>query len=342
VPPTSWTAVLGRRHLSKLSVGVALSTAALLAASCSSGSKSTSSRPATAPLTGLVVPSVPQRPALSIKIDNSPPGLPQSGLDKADIVTDALVEGGLTRLLATYQSQDATQVGPIRSARPVDAALLRQLGGGIFAYSGAAAGEIAPVKAESTATLLSFDAGNSAFKQLPGHPVPFQVYASTTDLYSAGQKAGASTSPPKPIFTYNAAVPKGSSGVTARIPMSTLATVTWTWDPTTQSYVRSQNGKADVLSDGSRISATDVVVLSTAIGKTGIFDSAGNEDPLVIVVGSGPATVLRNGQAITGTWTRNTISDTMKLTDASGATIALQPGRSWIELQPRPLQPAIS
>ena len=124
--------------------------------------------------------------------------------------------------------------------------------------------------------------------------------------------------------------------------MSNISTVTWTWDPATQSYLRSQNGKADVLADGSRISATDVVVLSTAIGKTGIFDSAGNEDPLVIVVGSGPATVLRNGQVITGTWTRNTISDTMKLTDSTGATIPLQPGRSWIELQPRPLQPAVS
>jgi len=319
-----------------VSLGAALLTAATVAASCSSSSKSSkSSGPTTAPLTGLVVSSVPQRPALSIKIDNSPPGLPQSGLEKADIVTDALVEGGLTRLLATYQSQDATLVGPIRSARPVDAALLRQLGGGIFAYSGAAAGEIAPVKAQSTATLLSFDAGISAFKQVPGHPVPFQVYASTSDLYSAGQKAGASSNPPKPIFTYSSTVPRGSSGVTARIPMSNIATVTWTWDPTTQTYLRTQNGKADTLADG-------VVVMSVAIGPTGIFDTAGNEDPLVVVTGSGPVSVLRNGQVITGTWNRPTINDTMKMTDSSGATIPLQPGRSWIELQQRPLQPAIS
>jgi hypothetical protein len=342
VDATSPSYLSWRRRLSKVSLGAALLTAATVAASCSSSSKTTPPGPTTAPLTGLVVPSVNQRPALSIKVDNSPPALPQSGLNKADIVTDALVEGGLTRLLATYQSQDAALVGPIRSARPVDAALLRQLGGGIFAYSGAAAGEIAPVKAQSTATLLSFDAGISAFKQLPGHPVPFQVYASTSDLYAAGQKAGASTSPPKPIFTYNSTVPRGTSGVTARIPMSNIATVTWTWDPTTQTYLRSQNGKADTGADGSRTSANDVVVMSVAIGKTGIFDTAGNEDPLVIVVGSGPVSVLRNGQVITGTWNRPTINDTMKLTDSSGATIPLQPGRSWIELQQQPLQPAIS
>lgn len=322
-------------------VGAILLTSAFLAASCGGGT-STSSGPAVAPLTGLVVPSVMQRSALSVKVDNSPAALPQSGLNKADIVTDALVEGGLTRLLVTYQSQDAALVGPIRSARPVDAALLRQLGGGIFAYSGAAAGEIAPVKAESTAKLVSFDSGISAFKQLPGHPVPYQVYASTNDLYAAGEKANASTNPPKPIFTYSSTVPRGSSGVTARIPMSSSAVVTWTWDAATQSYLRSQNSRADVLADGSRVSATDVVVMSTAIGKTGIFDTAGNEDPLVIVVGSGPVHVLRNGQVITGTWSRPSINDIMKLTDSSGATIPLQPGRSWIELQPQPLQPAIS
>ncbi|TMM15369.1 MAG: DUF3048 domain-containing protein [Actinobacteria bacterium] len=84
-----------RRHLPKVSLGAALLTAATVAASCSSSSKSSkSSGPTTAPLTGLVVSSVPQRPALSIKIDNSPPGLPQSGLEKADIVTDALRDAG--------------------------------------------------------------------------------------------------------------------------------------------------------------------------------------------------------------------------------------------------------
>jgi hypothetical protein len=124
--------------------------------------------------------------------------------------------------------------------------------------------------------------------------------------------------------------------------MSPSTVASWTWDAPTQSYLRSQNGRADVLADGSRVSATNVVVMSTAIGKTGIFDTAGTEDPLVIVVGSGPVSVLRNGQVITGTWSRPTINDIMKLTDSSGATIPLQPGRSWIELQPQPLQPAIS
>ena len=80
----------------------------------------------TYPLTGLPIPGgPPMRPALSVKIDNVDGALPQSGLNQADLVTDILVEGGLTRLMATFQSQDASLIGPIRSARPVDADLTR-------------------------------------------------------------------------------------------------------------------------------------------------------------------------------------------------------------------------
>ena len=43
---------------------------------------------------------------------------PQAGLDKADIVYEALVEGGITRFMAVYQSKRAERVLPVRSARP--------------------------------------------------------------------------------------------------------------------------------------------------------------------------------------------------------------------------------
>jgi hypothetical protein len=85
------------------------------------------------PLTGKVAFSAPTQPALSVKIDNAPAARPQSGLNNADLVFECLVEGGMSRFLAVFQSQRAAELGPIRSARPVDGALLRALHGGIFA-----------------------------------------------------------------------------------------------------------------------------------------------------------------------------------------------------------------
>lgn len=296
-----------------------------------------------APLTGLPVWAINNRPALSIKVDNSSPARPQTGLDHADLVTDELVEGGITRLMATFQSQDAPLVGPIRSARPVDAALLRELGGGVFAYSGAAAGEIAPVQADSTATLISADNTPSVFDiNHPGRVAPYSTYATTADLWAAGMHAGAAQVPPKPLFTYDANVPPTPPPAThIMLPMSPETSAGWNWDPVSKSYLRIQDGAPDLLDNGAQISTANVVVLSVAIGPTGIFDSAGNEDPLVIVTGSGPSWVLRDGKVIPGTWQRPAITDTVHLVDTVGKTVPLEPGRTWIELLPRPALPGL-
>lgn len=305
----------------------------------------TTTAPKVYPLTGLPVdnPGHAARPALSVKIDNVAGSFPQVGLGQADIVTEALVEGGLTRLLATYQSQDAAQVGPIRSARPVDAALLRELGGGIFAYSGAATGEIAPSKSYSEAILLSFDAGVPAFHRVSWRQSPHNIFSSTPALWTTGMKAGAAATPPPPLFTYSPAPEGGPAGPASQayMDMSRLSSAAWTWSPAQNAWLRSQNGAPDSNSDGSRIAAQNVVIMSVAIGPSGIYDADGNQDPWVLLTGSGSAWVLRNGQVVQGTWTRSSNTVPMSLSGAAG-TITLQPGHTWIELVPHPYLPRLT
>jgi hypothetical protein len=59
-----------------------------------------------APLTGLPVtdPHVLDRPAVIVKIDDAPQARPQVGVDKADVVIEERVEGGIDRLMAVFQS----------------------------------------------------------------------------------------------------------------------------------------------------------------------------------------------------------------------------------------------
>src|SRR3972149_3726172 len=54
---------------------------------------------------------------LGIMIENHEDSRPQSGLSGADIIYEAVAEGGITRFLAMYYCQDAGIVGPVRSAR---------------------------------------------------------------------------------------------------------------------------------------------------------------------------------------------------------------------------------
>src|SRR5581483_6348891 len=70
-------------------------------------------------LTGLPVdPSVNKRQVTAVMIENSLDARPQSGLDQAGIVFEALAEGGVTRFMALFQDTQPDYIGPVRSARP--------------------------------------------------------------------------------------------------------------------------------------------------------------------------------------------------------------------------------
>jgi hypothetical protein len=296
-----------------------------------------------APLTGLPAPNAALlgRPALSVKVDNIDDARPQAGLNAADMVTEELVEGGLTRLFATFHSQDAAAVGPIRSARPVDADLLRLVGGGLFAYSGAADGEIAPVRQHGAATLLSYDDGVAAFHRDGSRPAPHDVMASTADLYAAGADAHAKAQPPPAVFTYDTAPATGNPAGGIELDFSRFTTASWTWHPETRVYERGQNGSPDALEDGGLINATDVVVLSVAIRGTGIYDASGKEDPFVVVTGTGTCWLYRDGVMQTGTWSRPSYDKPLEIKNDAGQQMTLRPGRSWVELLPHGITPTL-
>src|SRR5215204_4440109 len=81
------------------------------------GATTTTVAPIVAPLTGTVDPTGASatRPALTVKIDNTPSGQPQFGVDQADVVYEEIVESGITRLALMFQSQTPDKIGPVRS-----------------------------------------------------------------------------------------------------------------------------------------------------------------------------------------------------------------------------------
>jgi hypothetical protein len=309
------------------------------------GAKPSERRPAPAKfaLTGLPVEdaALAARPALSVKVENVAEARPQAGLDAADLVTEQLVEGGLTRLLVTFQSKDAALVGPVRSVRPVDAPLLRELGGGLFGFSGGSAGVLAEVRRTSDATFLEPGQAPGAYHRVAGRPAPHNLFTSTEGLYRAGRSVAGGLGPPPGLFGYAEAVPAGARPVTrARLRFSPSSRAAWQWDAAAGSFVRYQDGTRQRLQDGSPVTTENVVILSVAIGRTTNVDVAGNVTPDVVVTGEGTAWVLRDGKLVAGRWRRPAASEPVRLLGAGDAPIPLHPGRTWIELLPSREQPS--
>jgi len=312
-----------------------------LLAACSGGSSGGKAQPTSpppppkrCPLTGQVATADQDvdRAALAMKIDNIDLGRPQAGLDRADVVVEQTVEGGLTRLFAVFQCNKAESVGPVRSARTTDAALLRLLDGAIFGFSGAARRAITPVAQTSNAVLLSYDDNPTLYHRDNSRPAPHNVFTSTETLVKAGTDKDDSLDAPPPLFTYGA-LPTGAQpaqGLSIRWSPDTSAA--WTWSGSR--WVRTQNGTPDVLTDHHRVSATNVVAMRITTKDTGIRDAVGNPSPDDVVVGSGKVVVFRDGKAVTGTWNRPDLGSPMVLKDAQGRTIALAQGSTWVELLP--------
>jgi Protein of unknown function (DUF3048) N-terminal domain/Protein of unknown function (DUF3048) C-terminal domain len=305
---------------------------------------STSAAPASFPLTGLPAgdAALRDRPALSVKIDNIAVARPQAGINQADIVVEQPVEGGLTRLFAIWQSKDAAQIGPVRSARPVDALLLRQLGPGLFAFAGASAGVLQVIKRGSGATLLDPGTAPGAFRQVSGRRPPHNTFSSTAALYTAGERANASLGPPRDLLSFAARPPAAAKPATvARLTFSPSSRSAWQWRG--GSFVRYQDGTLDRLVDGGAISTDNVVVLSVAVRASQNVDVLGNPTPDPVLTGSGRAWVLRDGTVTAGTWRRAAPAGApLELLGAGSRPIPLRPGRSWIELLPLPQQPSFA
>ena len=339
---TWWYAIGG---VAVLVVGAAVAVVATLGskptAAKAAGTTTTTAAPApvaTCPLTGAPAPggTSPARPALAVKIGNYPDDRPSAGLNQADIVFEEPVEGAITRLVAVFQCQGAQLVGDLRSARQPDAGILSQFSDPLFVH----AGGIQPVLSLLAGSplidknLYSGDNG-SAIIQEPGRFAPYSTFVNTTTLWALDPS---DVTPPAPIFTYSATLPKGvtpGSGTSVYIPFSSYADVTWTWDATTGMYLRSYSGTPDKLIDGTRPAAADVVIMTvpTATGPW-VENSEGGHEVFVTQTGSGPVVVMRNGVAITGTWTRTSLDRPATFTATNGAPITLQPGNAWVELAP--------
>jgi hypothetical protein len=291
------------------------------------------------PLTGRAAPSrqAAANPSLAVKIDNVSGAWPQAGVNSADIVFDILVEGGLTRLMAVYQSHTASTIGPIRSARPVDADLLRLFGGGYFAFSGASKHEMKPVRNHSHAQLLYADDNSAPFYRRSDHVSPDNLFSSTHALREPLQRMAPNEAAPPRVFGYSRNAPSGVRTREAGVHFP-AADAGWTWNGHT--YLRSQDGHPDMLISGDRISTTNVVVMSVRIVGTGIFETNGDEDPLPVTTGSGKCWVLRDGVRINGTWHRGGVPHRLHLLGPGGHPILLSPGRTWVELMPSTSTPS--
>ena len=286
------------------------------------------------PLTG-IEGEIAQRPALSVKIENSSQARPQTGIELADVVWEQLIEGGETRFNAVFHSQIPAEVGPIRSVRPMDAGIAAPLGG-LIAFSGGQAPFVAAVR-DAGLQVLSNDQGADGMYRTSNRRAPHNVYGDPS-VFLAGADATRAVPPPQQfLFAPTAAEASavvGGSPATSLVPSFPASKPSWTWDEASGKWLRFERGAPATVATGAQLGSTNVVMIKVNLVDTGTKDPIGTTVYETVMVDSGEAIVATGGKIISGTWSKTADNAPMVLTALDGSPITLAPGNTWVEMVP--------
>ncbi|MBI5037918.1 MAG: DUF3048 domain-containing protein [Candidatus Kerfeldbacteria bacterium] len=279
-----------------------------------------------------VDPADANRFPLAVIIENLTVARPQSGLAYAQVVYEALAEGGITRFLAIFTGDSPAKIGPVRSARPYFIDWVLEYGA-LFVHAGGSPKAIADIQSEDVFDLNQFYNAQYFFRDYSRN------VASEHTLYTDGEKLAfalrdleADAEGDYDTWKFkddNAPDAQPTETKTISINFSSFSySVEYTYDWEQNDYVRFMAGEAHLDADGSPIRPRNVIVMKV---KTSLADEQRLD---MDTIGEGEAIVFRDGSAVTGTWKKEKRDGRTYFYDATGAEIKLNAGSTWIEVVP--------
>lgn len=309
-----------------------------------------------------------RRPA-TVMIENHAESRPPSGLSRADIVYEAVAEGGITRFLSVFYCGAAAedlQVAPVRSARIYfldyaaeygDKPLFMHVGGANdYSGSGDTARDVRAL--ESLESMGWRVPGGNDFDTTynSGFPVFWRNYerldhevatehtmmASLDAAYKEAEKRGFAAKDEDGVAWDNDFVSWKFADDKAQTPTASDISfgfwdnkpdyeVEWKYDSANNNYLRFNGGKEHTdLTTKAQLSAKNVVVLFAK--ERGPVDR--NLHMFYTTTGTGKALIFQNGIAIEGTWKKTTRDSRTIFTDEKGKEVSFVRGPIWIEVVP--------
>lgn len=280
-------------------------------------------------LSGLQVePAVNERPVTGIMIENSTDARPQSGMQEADVVFEAVAEGGITRFLALYQDKTTPYIGPVRSVRPYYIQWAMGFDAAI-AHAGGSAEALNNIKQWKTKDLDQF-ANGGAYKRISGRYAPHNLYTSIDALNQLESKKGFGTANFTGFARKADEASKTPSATSIDVKISSqYFNSHYDYDPGSNSYKRSQAGAPHMMvsEDGkvqTQLQPKVVIALVMTQGRAGDVHTAYG------TIGSGTAYIFQDGKLTEGTWKKGGNSEQFTFTNLSGEPVKLNAGQTWL------------
>jgi len=300
------------------------------------------------PINGLmldraVYDSLQAKAPLAVMIENHPDARPQAGLNQADLVYEAIAEGGITRYMAVYWSTEAGRIQYVRSARLYYVQWAAELSA-IYTHWGQVEDpgsvDVWPVLARlGVRDLNGLILGEEVGYRDDSRFAPHNVFTDTGLLWRSAQAHSFNGPPILEPWKFKEDEPQRPANPAERAAPIVNVTfgspgsdfdVTWYYAPAANGYVRSLGGAphTDAIT-GEQLTARNIAVQFAPLRPSGI--KAYN---IIDTVGTGPAVVFQDGVAKVGSWRKDSESGRTRFFDSAGGEITFDRGRTWIEVVP--------
>lgn len=304
-----------------------------------------------------------KRRPLGIMVQNNIEARPQSGLSSADVIVEAVAEGGITRFLSMYYCQEPKIVGSVRSARMYfirflqgfgDKPLYGHVGGANTPGPADALGEIKELGWHLVNDMdqfaVPFPNYWRDYDRLPGRATEHTVYTDTQKLWAYAAKNRNLTNVDeegvpwtkgfKP-WTFIDEAKTGDRGNVNKISYGFWSNnlgndynVVWNYSATTNDYARVNGGQPHIDKNTEKQLRTKNVIVVFADESVANDGYDHGQHMLYDILGKGDALVFQNGKSEKATWIKAEPEDLMKFEDANGDEIKMVRGQIWISILP--------
>lgn len=298
---------------------------------------------------------------LGIMIENHEEARPQSGLSFADVIYEAVAEGGITRFLAMFYCQDTGIVGPVRSARTYYLDWVSEYGEyPLYAHVG---GANAPGPADALSQIEGYDwATYNDLNQFSiGFPVFWRdydrlghtaatehtMYSTTAKLWDLAKtrkltnvdKDGVLWEEKFIPYTFKDDVIESSRPSSQTVHLEfwndyTKYFIDWNYDPVANLYKRINGGSIHLDKNTNKQLITKNIIILFMQESNANDGYENNIHLLYKTKGTGKALIFMDGKKITGTWKKSGRSGRTLIFDDQGASLKFNRGTIWFEILP--------
>lgn len=282
------------------------------------------------PLTGREVADEGEthRSVTGIMLENSEWARPQSGLNDAGVVFEAIAEGGITRFAALYQDTKPKLIGPVRSIRPYYVDWMAAFDPTIV-HIGGSANALKEVRGGGYKDADQFfNAGY--FWRAKDRTAPHNLYTSyeNMDKLNADKGFVSSTFTGFPRKEDNPPTAPNATSIDINISYA-LFNVHYDFDKGCNCYERYIAGEKQLDRESGQNAKPKVVIAMKV--DTHIGQEDGNREQMT-TIGSGTAYVFQDGTVTVGTWTKTGKKNQIVFKNDKGEEVKLNRGQTWISV----------